>query len=179
MNIVKSTIPYDKIIFAEETLMQLIIFIAVIFTLFSLVYYFKDRDTYDDTNEESEPKIDIETLSHTHYLLEAGKNQWRLNDKYYTNPKALTVYALALICNKHFDDCKKDELESMNVRMRLSYLLYTYTDDNQDMQTRIEQLGNRFLKRMHKIPKELQEIYTVNNGEDILKKLQLILGNAL
>jgi predicted MPP superfamily phosphohydrolase len=157
--------------------MQFIILIVIIFILFSLHYYFKDKNTKkNDSKQELVAELDIATLSDTHYLLEAGKNQWRLSDQYYNNPKALIVYAIALISNNLIMDTnKKEELQSMAVRMRLSYLLYTYTDDKHEMQTKIQQLADRFSKRIHKIPKELQETYQLNNHINIYKKLKFLL----
>lgn len=136
----------------------------------------------DIIETNAEPELDLKKLSDTHYLLEAGKNEWRLNNTYYHNPKALLVYVLAHLYNNPLDDYSNELLESLEVRMRLTYVLYTYSDEKQPMEVQIQQLTDKILKRIKKIPKDLQiEYHLCQNEEgdtsiDLVKKLTLILS---
>ena len=126
--------------------------------------------------KETEAELDIKCISNEHYLLEAGKNQWRLNDSHYSDSNALLLYALGLLCNNSFSKHTQEELNSLETRMRLSYLLYSYSDEDKAIEERYQQLVDTFSKRIKKLPKKLQEKYKLNVPDvTLLKKIKKLL----
>lgn len=148
----------------------LVIVIVTLLVILSIVLFFKQRSQEDEDVKatEIELEMDLDKLSLPHYLLEAGKNEWRLNEKDYYNPDSLLVYTLGFIFNNpiiYFDSSK---LQMSNNRIRLNFLLETYTDNTLNNTEAISQLVQVLFSKRDKLENNLQEIYNLPTFEENL-----------
>ena len=113
-----------------------------------------------------ELEMDLDKLSHTHYLLEAGKNEWRINDKDYNDSHALLIYTLGLVFNNPVIYFDSDKLAMTLNRIRLPYLLDKHTDATLSQQQRVEELTDILFKQREAIEQKLVELYNLPSQEE-------------
>lgn len=139
-------------------MLQVVIVILIISILLAFIYIRRKR-------------------SNIEYLLGAGKNKFRLLKTHYDDPEALIIYAIWGFWNNSLEGYTEKGLESLNVKVRLSFLLSIYSDDTKPIDIRIKQLEDKFLKEKKKIPKGLQKQYKLSTNKenpfapDLVKKV--------
>jgi hypothetical protein len=126
----------------------------------------RSKNHSDSLHPDIELEMDLDKLSPTHYLLEAGKNEWRLNDKLYNDPSALVIYALGLIFNNPIIYFDSEKLQITSTRIRLHFLLHTYSDEKLDQDQRVAKLADTFFEQREVIEPKLQELYKLPSKEE-------------
>ncbi len=135
-------------------------------------------------DSDIELETDLDKLSTTHFLLEAGKNEWRLNEKQYNDPHALIIYTLGLIFNNPIIYFDTEKLRATLNRIRLPFLLDTYTDKHLFPEQRVHDLSEIFFEQREALEPRLQELYHLpskdsdTSSHDLIDTLNLILRHA-
>jgi len=161
--------------------MEIIIFFL---TISIFIFYIYKRDFSKKieiaTVEEKDDTQEVEYMSDTQYLLEAGRGMWRLHSEFYSNHEYLLIYTLSLLYNNSFEQYSKIKLQSMSTRIRLLYLLNNYTDTNKPIDEQLKQLEQVLIESINELPLDLQVEYNLEksnenkSSSDILNTLTLI-----
>jgi len=144
------------------------IFILASITIIAALFVYrccKNKTKPAKQTPKSVQKKDLEDMSDTEYLLEAGKNRWRLHDDYYGNPDSLLLYAIGFLCNNSLEKYTPSEMKSLEVAMRLNFLLWKYTDEADTLDVRVHSLVQRFVQEIQYISPELQKAYKLSSTE--------------